>query len=204
MVEVTPEGPAKTAASTSTSTAAAPKRPSNRPSPRGDEFIPIEQRRAGRIQTATPIEGPGIAPGTKISHELRHRRLSSTRPTTSKQTNVQLNTELPANASAEGIEQALQTIPGLGPDNVFVTPDGVQPVHPHLPGRLRRHPGGHRTGHADRHLVAHRSAAPASSSPRRPRSAIHSRSPRSATSPPARRSSPRRRPTARTPPRSAP
>ncbi len=74
----------------------------------------------------TPLEGPGLAPGTTLSTAWANGGYIYP-PTISKETNVLLHTGLPAHASAEEIENSLQTIPGFEKGNIYVTPDGSSP-----------------------------------------------------------------------------
>jgi hypothetical protein len=59
------------------------------------------------------VEGPGIAPDTQISFGFVNFQFIN-KSTTSAQVNAHLNTAMPYGISATGIEELLQTIPGLG------------------------------------------------------------------------------------------
>ncbi len=77
------------------------------------------------LQNGDPIEGPGIAPGTKITNYFGSGMFIS-KPTTSAQVSVKLKAELPFNANAERIQEGLAGVPGFA-GNVSVKAAGSTP-----------------------------------------------------------------------------
>ncbi len=75
-----------------------------------------------RVRLGEPIDGPGIAPGTKIAgfpfgSAFPFVELSN--PTTSEQNGAHLTTALSFDAPAEAIQEALAPIPGVELENLF-------------------------------------------------------------------------------------
>lgn len=79
----------------------------------------IEYKNASRPLTeGTPIEGPGIATGTRALFPFAPFT-SLSKPTTAEQTDVILKTELLFNVSATDLREALRQIPAFGQGSVF-------------------------------------------------------------------------------------
>ncbi len=70
------------------------------------------------------VEGPGIAPGTVISIAFGNIMILN-QGTIEKRDNVQLNTALPYTTTAAELEEGLQAMPSIGPNNVTVTDMGT-------------------------------------------------------------------------------
>jgi hypothetical protein len=88
--------------------------------PAGTTFIQQPKNLSRSYNVGELIEGPGIAPGTKIIAGFLDNFIEISQPTTEAKAGVQLKGQLQPDLSAAALQIALEGIPTLGSGNVLV------------------------------------------------------------------------------------
>ena len=91
--------------------------------PPGQVFI-FPQSPSHELRAGETIVGPGIAPGTKITLANSFITIIDT-PTIAETQNGTFRTVVPYNATGKEVQEALESLPTIGPGNVFVHDAGI-------------------------------------------------------------------------------
>ena len=91
--------------------------------PPGQVFI-FPQSPSHELRAGETIVGPGIAPGTKITLANSFITIIDT-PTIAETQNGTFRTVVPYNATGKEVQEALESLPSIGPGNVLVHDAGI-------------------------------------------------------------------------------